>query len=79
MTTIGEEGSYALDAASDLIDLLRLSHGALHRLKHDIHGDCYKSADELAKKLLAIRHEADNLHQDILSYVRDIEHKKYGN
>ena len=78
MNTIGEEASNVLDASSDLLDLLRLSHGALHRIKRQVHGDCFESADVLAKKLLALREEAESLDKDIINYVKDIESKKYG-
>ena len=78
MTTIGEEGSNALDAASDLLDLLRLSHSALHRLEREVHGDCFEAADILSKKILDLRDEAERLNQKLQQYVKEMENESYG-
>lgn len=73
MATITEEDSRALDAASDLKDLLRLAHEALHRIEQDVHGGCYDSADELSRKLHDVRKEADELSDKIAVYVKEVE------
>lgn len=75
MHTIGEEGSNALDAASELLELLRLAHEATHRLKKDVHGQCFENADAFSKKLLALREEAELLNIDVTKYVKEIESK----
>ena len=78
MDNIAEQGSRALDAAADLKDLLRLAHEALHRIKQDVHGNSYNSAEILSLQLHDLRNEADKLSKEISDYVREIETKAYG-
>jgi hypothetical protein len=71
MGTVAEEGSRALDATSDLKDLLRLAHEAVHRIAQDVHGTTYESADALSRRLHEVRREADALSAEVNTYVRD--------
>ena len=78
MENIAEKGSRTLDATADLKDLLRLAHGALHRIQQDVHGSNYDDADVLSLKLHDLRKDADNLSDEIAKYVKEIEIKAYG-
>lgn len=73
MENIAQQGSRALEAVSDLKDFLRLAHEALHRIKQDVHGTSYDSADIMSLKLHDLRQEVDNLSKEIDSYVKEIE------
>lgn len=77
MENIAEKGSRTLDAAADLKDLLRLAHGALHRIKQEVHGNNYDNAEVLSLKLHDLRNEADSLSDEISSYVKEIEIQVY--
>lgn len=78
MENIAEQGSRALDAMADLKDLLRLAHEALHRIKQEVHGSSYDSAEIMSLKLHDLRYEADKLSKEIDGYVQEIETKAYG-
>lgn len=78
MNNIAEQGSRTLDTIADLIDLLRLSHEALHRLKQDVHGDTYDTVEILSLKLHDLRHEAEKLNKKIDGDVKEMEEKEYG-
>ena len=78
MENIAEQGSRTLDATADLKDLLRLAHGALHRIQQDVHGNNYDNAEILSLKLHDLRKDADNLSNEITRYVKEIELKAYG-
>ncbi|MCW8901992.1 MAG: hypothetical protein OQK75_00465 [Gammaproteobacteria bacterium] len=78
MKDIAEQGSRILDAMADINDLLRLSHEALHRLKQEVHGSAYDSAEILSLKLHDLRHEAEILSTKIDSDVKEMETKAYG-
>jgi len=78
METIAEKGSRSLDATADLKDLLRLAHGALHRIHQDAHGSNYDEAEVLSLKLHDLRRDADLLSKHIAEYVKEMEIKVYG-
>ncbi len=78
MENIAEKGSRTLDASADLKDLLRLAHGALHRIQQDVHGRNYDDAEILSLKLHDLRKDADSLSEEIAKYVKEIEVKNYG-
>lgn len=73
MATIWEEGSKALDAAADLIDLLRLAHQATQRLIREVHANDFEGAESISRKLHELRKEADRLNDDVLKRVRGLE------
>lgn len=78
MGSVAEKGSRELDAIADLKDLLRLAHGALHRIQHDAHGSNYDEAEVLSLKLHDLRHDAELLSKNIAEYVKEMENKVYG-
>ena len=78
MENIAEQGSRALDAMADLIDLLRLSHEALHRVKQNVHGNSFTSAEIISLKLHDLRNDADKLSKEVEIYVKDSEMTIFG-
>lgn len=78
MESIAEKGSRSLDATEDLKDLLRLAHGALHRIQQDVHGNNYDEAEVLSLKLHDLRKDVDSLSKNIAEYVKEMEIKAYG-
>lgn len=78
MENIAEQGSRTLDAMADLRDFLRLAHEAVHRMKQDVHGNCYDSVDIMSLKIHDLRHDAEKLSKEIEDYVKEIEIKAYG-
>jgi hypothetical protein len=57
----GESGARVLNAANDLIELLRLAQGATDRLEHDVHGVSYEQADLIARDIHRLRRQAERL------------------
>ena len=64
-----EGGSRALNAANDLVELLRLAHGALERIERDVHGSPYEQADVLGRDVQRLRRQAEKLLSEIERFV----------
>jgi hypothetical protein len=64
-----QSGSRALHAANDLVELLRLTHGALERIESEVAGPSYELADNLAREIHRLRRLADRLQADIERFV----------
>lgn len=75
MKTIGEEGGAALDAVADFVDLLRLAHGAIHRLGQNVHSKSFGSVDAVCQKLHDLRQDTKRLNDEVNKYVREIENE----
>ncbi len=73
MGTIGEEGSGALDAVSDLVDLLRLAHEAAHRLNERVHSELFEHSDAIVRDIHDLRQRTESLKQEVDQYVKKIE------
>ena len=71
MATIAERGSRALEASSDLSDLLRLAHEALHRLQEEVHGEAFEDANALSHELRRVRRRAASMQSRVEHEVRD--------
>lgn len=71
MATIAERGSRALEASSDLGDLLRLAHEAVHRLQDEVHGETFEDANGLSRQLQRVRHQAATLQRRVEREVRN--------
>jgi hypothetical protein len=65
----GESESRALDAASDLFELLRLAQGAAQRLANELHGVDFKHAELIARDLRRLRRSADMLQAALGRFV----------
>lgn len=77
MSTVGEEGSNALDAASDLVELLRLAHEAAHRINQTVHSDTFEYAQGVSLDIHNLRQKADRLRREIEQYVKRIESQEH--
>jgi len=64
-----ETGSRALSAARDLVELLRLAHGAAERVAQEVYGVSFEHAELIARELQRLRRSADKLTQDVGSYI----------
>jgi len=64
-----ESGTRALTAANDLLELLRLTQGALERLENEVHGPAYEQADIMARDVHRLRRLAEKLQADIERFV----------
>lgn len=64
-----ETGSRALNAANDLIELLRLAHSAAERVAQAVYGVSYEHAELIARDLQRLRRSADKLAKDVEGYV----------
>ena len=65
----GESGSRALNAANDLVELLRLTQGALERVEREVIGPQYEQADLMARDVQRLRRLAERLQRDIENFV----------
>jgi hypothetical protein len=66
-----ESGSRALSAINDLVELLRLAHGASERLEQEVHGPAFEHADLIARDLHRLRRSADTLQRRIEGFVSE--------
>jgi hypothetical protein len=64
-TAAGERTSRALDATSDLTELLRLAHGAIHRAQREAHGEAYHVASRLSRHMHYMRKVTELLRHEI--------------
>jgi hypothetical protein len=60
-----EATARALDAASDLSELLRLAHGAIQRAQAESHGEAYDVACRLSRQMHYMRKVAELLRHEI--------------
>src|SRR3954469_6113091 len=56
-----ESGSRILNAANDLVELLRLAQSATDRLEQDVFGVAYEQADSVARDIHRLRRQAEKL------------------
>jgi hypothetical protein len=68
-----QSGSRALSAGNDLVELLRLAHGAAERLAHELYGPQFEHAGLLQRELHRLRHSADRLLKDVERFVAEEE------
>ena len=68
-----ESGSRALTAVNDLVELLRLAHGAAERLEQEVFGPSFEHADLIARDLQRLRRSADTLKSNVENFVGDQE------
>lgn len=68
-----QSGSRTLGAADDLVELLRLSQGAVERLAHELHGPQFGPAEVLQGELQRLRRIAERLQKDVERFVSQEE------
>jgi hypothetical protein len=64
-----ESGSRVLNAADDLVELLRLAQSATDRLEHEVHGPAYEQADLIARDIHRLRRQAEKLKAQVEQFV----------
>jgi hypothetical protein len=64
-----EAGSRAPGPAHDLVELLRLTQGALERIEREVHGAPYEQADAIGRDVHRLRRQAEKLQADIERFV----------
>jgi len=70
-----ESGSRALNAANDLLELLRLAQSATERLEHEVYGPSYEHAELIAREIHRLRRSAEKLQADMERFVSREESK----
>ena len=68
-----QSGSRALGAANDLVELLRLAHGAAERLASEMYGPQFEHAELLQRELQRLRRSTDRLLKDVEGFVAQEE------
>ena len=64
-----ESGSRALNAANDLLELLRLAQGATERLEQEVYGPSYEHTELIAREIHRLRRLAEKLQGDMERFV----------
>jgi hypothetical protein len=64
-----ESGSRALNAANDLLELLRLAQSATERLEQEVYGPSYEHAELIAREIHRLRRSAEKLQADMERFV----------
>jgi hypothetical protein len=64
-----EAGSRALNGANDLVELLRLTQGALERIEREVHGPSFEQAEAIGREIHRLRRQAERLQADIERFV----------
>jgi hypothetical protein len=59
----------ALDAANEVVELMRITHGVLHRAHNETHGEAHEVAAELSHSLHHMRQVAEVLRRTIEKQV----------
>ncbi len=69
---IGDSTSRALNAINDLVDLLRLAHGAVERVEKEVHGTIvYDRADAMSQDIRDMRRTAEGLRAEVERFVKE--------
>ena len=68
-----QSGSRALAAANDLVELLRLAHGAAERLANEVYGRHFERAELVQGELQRLRRSTDQLLKDVERFVAEEE------
>jgi uncharacterized membrane protein len=66
-----DSGRRALDAVEDLVNSLRLAHGAVQRIENELYGPVLNDADNLSQSLHRVRQFAEKLRAEVEQFVID--------
>lgn len=58
-------GSRALNAANELVELLRLSQSAVERVEQEVHGAAFEQADTVAREIQRLRRQVEALESEV--------------
>ena len=59
----------ALDAIDDLIDALRIAHGAARRVENEMHGRVFDDADRMSHTIHDVRRFAEQLKHEVEHFL----------
>ena len=69
---ISDATSRALNAVNDLVELLRLAHGAAERVGKDVHGSViFDHADQMSRNIREIRRAAEGLRAEVDRFLKE--------
>lgn len=69
---ISDSTSRALNAVNDLVDLLRLAHGAVERVEKEVHGSVvFDRAHQMSQDIHDIRRTAEGLCAEVEWFTRE--------
>jgi hypothetical protein len=69
---ISDATSRALNAVNDLVDLLRLAHGAAERVGKDVHGSVmFDQADQMSRNIREMRRAAEGLRAEVDRFLKE--------
>jgi hypothetical protein len=68
-------GNRALDAASDLVELLRLAQSCAERVAQEVYGVSYEHAELIERELQRLRRSADKLKATVEEHIAHEEGK----
>ena len=69
----GQSGSRVLNAADDLVELLRLAQSSAERVAQEVYGASYEHAELIERELQRLRRSADKLKATVEEYVARAE------
>ena len=64
-----QSGSRALDAANDLVELLRLAQSSADRVAQEVYGVSYEHAELIERELQRLRRSADKLKGSVEEHI----------
>ncbi|HEY3074916.1 MAG TPA: hypothetical protein VGJ74_07070 [Burkholderiales bacterium] len=64
-----QSGSRVLNAANDLVEMLRLAQSAAERVAQEVYGVSYEHAELIERELQRLRRSADRLQKTVEDYV----------
>ena len=64
-----QAGSRALNAANDLVEMLRLAQSAAERVAQELYGVAYEHAELIERELQRLRRSADRMQKTVEDYV----------
>jgi hypothetical protein len=64
----------ALDAINDLIDALRIAHGAARRVENEMHGRVFDDADRMSHTIHEVRQFAEQLKHEVEHFLGQERH-----
>ena len=64
-----QAGSRALNAANDLVEMLRLAQSAAERVAQEVYGVAYEHAELIERELQRLRRSADRMQKTVEDYV----------
>ena len=68
---ISDSTTRALNAINDLLDLLRLAHGAAERVQKEVHGFAHDHAGDMSRSIHEMRQTAERLRVEVELFIKE--------